>query len=198
MTVTAAPCRVPNPGQHGQQNRHPGERRHSLAEGPRDQPNHRNKADQTSQRSKRCGEMFVGHAYSRSNTPDLRTPDCASSSRCPPRSSTDTLAVSAEYESQRPGSSSRSARRRGRQVAVARRRIRSSRLHRLSQRPGSIAQLVEHFPYKEGVSSSSLLAPTTDVGITELPRQDRIVRRKAARVRRRSLELSSARRWAAG
>jgi hypothetical protein len=28
------------------------------------------------------------------------------------------------------------------------------------QRPGSIAQLVEHFPYKEGVSSSSLLAPT--------------------------------------
>jgi integrase len=27
-------------------------------------------------------------------------------------------------------------------------------------RPGSIAQLVEHFPYKEGVSSSSLLAPT--------------------------------------
>jgi hypothetical protein len=33
----------------------------------------------------------------------------------------------------------------------------------LRQRPGSIAQLVEHFPYKEGVSSSSLLAPT---GIT--------------------------------
>ena len=34
-------------------------------ESPRDKPNHRDQADQTSQRSKRCGEMFVGHAYSR-------------------------------------------------------------------------------------------------------------------------------------
>ena len=117
----------------------------------------RDQADQASQRSRRCGEMFVGHAYSRSHTRELRARDCASSSRCP-RRATDTLAVSAAYESQRPGSSNpQSGQGVGEGVSC---RCPSShqqlsRLHRLSQRPGSIAQLVEHFLTRKGSAGSS-------------------------------------------
>src|SRR5690349_13014157 len=39
-------------------------------------------------------------------------------------------------------------------------------------RPGRLAQLVEHLPYKEGVSSSSLLAPTCVSPSSQLTRAD--------------------------
>jgi hypothetical protein len=64
MAVASAPCRVPNPWQHRQQDGYPSEGGHSVAKRARNQSNHRDHADQAGQSPKGPGEISIGHAYS--------------------------------------------------------------------------------------------------------------------------------------